>query len=392
MKETFNPSILALATTVTSTDGIGVYTAEFLLSITRILPAAECAVVALEVGNDQVFPAHWEIITANGRTGYGIRAMVAALRQRPDDIIVFHVGLLPLAWIAAQLCGAKLTIIAYGWDVSVHLNRLRRVLATRVDRTAAISRHTALALDRFFQPRLPRKAAEVFLLPPTFNDNRYIRDPAAGHSFREQYGFAAEDFLLLTVARLESSERCKGHDRVIRALPFLLASEPSIKYVIVGKGDDTPRLQSLVDSLGLTNLVRFIGRVENPSAAYSACDLFVMPSTQEGFGIVFIEALACGLPVVAGAVDGSASALLWGELGFLCDPYDGGSVASAISLAIKSLRSNEARSDPAFLRARVVDAFGREAFDQRLWKLLNTQSCQDASTAHPISPAREASA
>lgn len=384
MKKIFNPSILALATTVTSTDGIGAYSAEFLLSITRILPAAGCTVVALEVGDDQVFPAHWELRTAKGRTGYGIRVMVAALRQRPDEIIVFHVGLLPLAWIVARLCGAKLTIIAYGWDVSVHLNRMRRILATRVDRAAAISRHTALALDKFFQPGLPRKTSEVFLLPPTFDDDRYVRDTVAGRSFRERYGFADDDVLLLTVARLESSERGKGHDRVIRALPHLLVATPSIKYVVVGKGDDAPRLQALVDRLGLGDVVRFLGRVDDPSEAYSACDLFVMPSTQEGFGIVFIEALACGLPVVAGAMDGSASALLWGELGFLCDPYDESSVARAISLAIESSHSTEGRSDPAFLRARVVDAFGREAFDQRLSQFLITQGYENASATRPI--------
>lgn len=373
MKEV-RTGILALATTVTSTDGVGVYTSEFLSSIGRLFPDSTCAVVALDIADDQTFPEHWPVRTTKGRFDYTFRAVAIAVRYRPAEIIVFHVGLLPAAWIAAHACGARITLITYGWDVSRYLNRLRRVLATRVHRAVAISRHTAVALENFFQPGLPRNSSTISLLPPTFDDDVYHRDLPAGRSFRAQYGLSDGDFLLLTVGRLDSSERDKGHDRVIRALPLLLRTEPSLKYVIVGVGDDIARLQFLADELDLTEVVHFLGRVDDLPGAYSGCDLFVMPSTQEGFGIVFIEALACGLPVVAGALDGSASAVLWGEIGFLCDPYDVESVARAVHSAMNSLRAGDSRSDPAPLRQRVISKFGRDAFDQRLWELLKERA------------------
>lgn len=101
MKEV-RTGILALATTVTSTDGVGVYTSEFLSSIGRLFPDSTCAVVALDIADDQTFPEHWPVRTTKGRFDYTFRAVAIAVRYRPAEIIVFHVGLLPAAWIAAH--------------------------------------------------------------------------------------------------------------------------------------------------------------------------------------------------------------------------------------------------------------------------------------------------
>jgi glycosyltransferase involved in cell wall biosynthesis len=144
--------------------------------------------------------------------------------------------------------------------------------------------------------------------------------------------------------------------------------------VVVGEGEDAIRLRAIADELGVASVVTFTSYQENLRACYSACDLFVMPSTQEGFGIVFLEALACGVPVVAGGVDGSVSATLWGDLGYLCDPYEPASLERAIRRALEGKATGESRSDPNFLHREVVRAFGRSAFDDRLKQLMRRGS------------------
>jgi glycosyltransferase involved in cell wall biosynthesis len=94
-----------------------------------------------------------------------------------------------------------------------------------------------------------------------------------------------------------------------------------------------------------------------------------MPSTQEGFGIVFLEALASGRPVVAGGIDGSIEAVCWGELGFLCDPLDPTSVEETIRRAIDAFDGPDLRVDATYLRSQVELRFGSDAFDESLAQL-----------------------
>lgn len=135
---------------------------------------------------------------------------------------------------------------------------------------------------------------------------------------------AEGDIILLTVARV--SER-KGHDLVIRSLPKILRRHPQVKYLIVGKGPDTERLKKLSVDLGVGDKVVFCGFVPDEELPdyYRLCDLYVMPNREvfdstdsiEGFGISFIEASACGKPVIGGRSGGAVEAIAEGESGFL---------------------------------------------------------------------------
>ena len=106
--------------------------------------------------------------------------------------------------------------------------------------------------------------------------------------------------MLLTVGRMDSRERYKGHDLVIAALPALVAKGHDVAYVIIGDGDDRARLENLARDTGMSERVHFLGAVEPERLveAYRMADLFVMPSTGEGFGIAFLEAMACGTPAL----------------------------------------------------------------------------------------------
>jgi phosphatidylinositol alpha-1,6-mannosyltransferase len=142
--------------------------------------------------------------------------------------------------------------------------------------------------------------------------------------------------VLLTVGRLV--ER-KGIDTTLRALPAILERVPDACYLIVGTGEYLPRLEALVAELGLGEQVIFAGRVPRDElvAHYQLCDLFVMPNRElanhdtEGFGLVFLEANACGKAVVSGMAGGVVEAVRHGETGLNVDGTDVDAVATAIT-------------------------------------------------------------
>ena len=162
--------------------------------------------------------------------------------------------------------------------------------------------------------------------------------------------------VLLTVGRMPSKERYKGQDRVIEALPALVAAGHDVIYIVSGEGADRPRLEQLAHEVGVSDRVRFVGALprERLIEAYRMADLFVMPSTTEGFGIVFLEAMACGTPAMGLDSDGSRDALCDGELGSFADPND---LAGSISKALSRPKPN-----PDALHAAVQARFGHASF------------------------------
>jgi glycosyltransferase involved in cell wall biosynthesis len=144
--------------------------------------------------------------------------------------------------------------------------------------------------------------------------------------------------VLLTIGRLPGSERYKGHDRIIALLDKLSAAVPDLAYLIVGDGNDRPRLEELVKKTGNQNRVVFAGRIAEAEKIdhYNLADAFAMPSLSEGFGFVFLEAAAGGLPVLGGSRDGSRDALVDGRLGVMVDPEDQGDLFEGLVRILKS--------------------------------------------------------
>jgi len=148
--------------------------------------------------------------------------------------------------------------------------------------------------------------------------------------------------ILLTISRLENR---KGHDMVIKCIKEIIKEEPNIKYLIGGTGEEEPALKSLVLKLKLEEHVEFLGEISPELLVdyYNLCDIFVMPNREledgntEGFGIVFLEANACGKPVIGGKTGGVSSAIKDGYNGFLVD----GNSVQEISNAILRLLKND---------------------------------------------------
>lgn len=143
--------------------------------------------------------------------------------------------------------------------------------------------------------------------------------------------------VLLTFGRMAGEERAKGFDEMIDLMPRLIQDVPNIVYVAAGDGSDRERLQTKVDKLGLGERVIFTGRVADAekSSLYGLADVYVMPSHGEGFGFVVLEALACGVPVVASEADGTREAVRDGVLGILVDPTSPDSIRAGILAGLK---------------------------------------------------------
>ncbi len=159
----------------------------------------------------------------------------------------------------------------------------------------------------------------------------------AGTGLFERHGLLGRK-ILLTVAR---QVRRKGIDYVIRALPEMLRSRPELAYVLVGDGPDRARLERVAQECGVADSVLFLGSLSDQDVidAYQTCDLFIMTARDElpdveGFGLVFLEAGACGKPVVGSWAGGVPDAVVHEETGLLADPHDCSEIAGAVLLIL----------------------------------------------------------
>lgn len=265
-----------------------------------------------------------------GRLAWSGYAFAMAARERFDVIFCGHLYAAPLAAVLARICNARLWLQAHGIDAWQAPGKLIEAAVSRADLVTAVSRYTRRCLLGW-SDLAPQR---VRVLPNTVSNDYVVRPRRA--DLVQRYGLAGRK-VILTVGRLSSSERYKGHDRVIAALPGIVARCPSAVYLIVGTGDDAPRLEAEATRLGVRERVVFAGQVPRDELPdhFALADVFAMPSTGEGFGIVFLEAARSGLPVVAGNRDGSVDALADGAIGRLIDPRDPVELADAILTALE---------------------------------------------------------
>ncbi|MCC7419587.1 MAG: glycosyltransferase family 4 protein [Planctomycetaceae bacterium] len=233
-----------------------------------------------------------------------------------------HVGrCLPegwVAWLLKQLSGVSYTCFVHGEDVetaasSRELSFMVRRILSSADRLIANSQNTA----RLIREGWNVPSERITVLYPGCDTTRFVPAPRDA-LVRQQLGWNNRP-TLLTVGRLQKR---KGHDVLIQSLPFLREAVPDILYAVIGDGEERPALERLTRDLQLTDHVQFLGEVDDRTMirAYQQCDLFTLPNRQvgrdiEGFGMVLVEAQACGRPVVAGASGGTRETMLPGETG-----------------------------------------------------------------------------
>ncbi len=251
----------------------------------------------------------------SGALHYSVRALADAVRREHFDFVFCgHLHMMPLAVIISKLSGAPIWLQLHGIEAWGRRTGLFRWCVEQADFVTAVSRHTRRRFLRWANVDPNR----VFILPNTVGEQ--FTPEGNRMKAKEMYGLAGKR-VLLTVSRLAKSEKYKGHERVIRCLPKIAEEVGDLVYVIAGDGDLRCELEEIVRRERLEGVVVFTGEIENSElpTLYRAADVFVMPSSGEGFGIVYLEALACGTPVIAGDSDGARDPLQNGNLGVLAD-------------------------------------------------------------------------
>jgi glycosyltransferase involved in cell wall biosynthesis len=297
------------------------------------------------------------------------------LWQRPNLVISTHINFTPAAYWLKRLTGIPYWIVAHGTESwTIQRPTLQKALY-HADRILAVSSYTR---DRILNAH-NLNPENVSLLPNTFDEHRFRIAPKP-QKLLERYGLTANQPLILTVGRLDSRDRYKGYDQILHALPKIRSSIPNIHYIIVGKGDDRSRLEQLIHQLQLQDCVTLAGFIPDRELCdhYNLCDLFAMPSKGEGFGIVYLEALACGKPVLGGNQDGAIDALRQGELGALVNPDDVDAIAQTIVQILQGTYPNSLIYQPELLRQKVIEYFSFDSFKKTLGDLIKTSKILEA--------------
>ena len=299
--------------------------------------------------------------------GFATQLLGYGIWQHPRLAIASHLNFTPVAYWLKYLRGIPYWTIAHGveaWNIQ------RPILKTALhhaDLILAVSNYTR---DRLLQEQ-HLDPAKVLLLPNTFDSDRFRIGPKPPYLLK-RYRLSPNTKILLTVCRLDSQEQYKGYDRLLQALPIIIDKIPQIHYLIVGKGDDRSRIEHLIQELNLQQHVTLAGFIPDRELCdhYNLCDLFAMPSKGEGFGIVYLEALACGKPTVGGNQDGAMDALCAGKLGALVDPDDVEAIAQTAIQILQGQYPNSLVYQPEALRQQVMEIFGFERFAETLAELL----------------------
>ncbi len=355
--------------------GIQTYSAFFLQAIQNLYPDAEYDIFIKhdkKPSSDFTSVAKTRFhcagtIPLSLRTpGFAAQLFGQGILQNPDVIISTHLNFTQVAYQLKRLRGIPYWTIAHGveaWNIDNPklLNALHHA-----DRILAVSRYTG---DRLLKEQNlnPQK---VSILPNTFDADKFLPAPKPTYLL-ERHQLKPEQPIILTVARLSASEQYKGYDQIIRAMPKIRSLIPDVHYIIVGKGDDKFRIEQLITELKLETCVTLAGFVPDTELAdyYNLCNLFAMPSKGEGFGIVYLEALACGKPVLGGNQDGAIDALCHGKLGALVNPDDIDQIAENIILILQGTYPNSFIYQPQSLRQMVIDTFGFGQFQKGVAEL-----------------------
>ena len=302
-------------------------------------------------------PVELEVRGADGsRLTFLVSAIRASRAGRHDlTIACSHLHLAPAARLVQLLAGAapRPIVVLCGIEAWVPLRALER-WALKGSDLAAISQHTA---DRFKEANADFRDAVVSVCHPGV---------AAVSAAAPRFG---ESPIALIVARMSAAERYKGHDALLEIWPRVLERHPEAVLAVVGDGDDRIRLEEKAKDLDLHGAVTFAGRVGDSALAglYARCRFFVMPSRDEGFGLVFLEAMRAAKPCIC-ATGAAAEIVENGATGIVIDPGDSSALLAAILQLYDDSAMCKRLGDAG--RARFLSEFTDRHFQARFARLI----------------------
>ena len=304
----------------------------------------------------------------------GAAAIEVLIRERPHIVQLAtafdgYLGLQLHRWF-----GLPFVIYAHGNDILDIATSSWPKPKRSLQRAACI-----LANSRFTAELVANggvRPEKIMVLHPGCDVERFQPRTAPGPLRQKLLGDHYRGRVIVTIGNLVQR---KGHDMVIRALPTILQHVPDAVYLIVGDGPYRGELEKLATEGGLRGRVIFVGRIRHEQLpdVYALADVFVMPSRMqleacdvEGFGLVFLEASACGKPIVAGRSGGISDAVVDGTTGFLVEPCDVGDVARRIAQILQSPALARQLGEQG--RERVLHEFTWDHFARRLRAILSS--------------------
>lgn len=302
-----------------------------------------------------------------GKARFAVTALRAA-RRRAKLVLAAHPNLGPVVqFMSAAAPKLKKIICTHGIEVWEPLSGMRRRALRRADVVLAPTQDTANHVAA--QQQVPRERIVVlpWALDPQFEE---LAGQVSGKGLPQGFPYGP---VILTVGRWNSSERYKGMDTLITALPRLLTDRPEVQLVAVGEGDDRGWLENLAEKNGVRRHVHFLSGLSYAELAgcYSACDVFALPSSGEGFGLVFLEAMAFGKPVIGGLHGGAPEIIQDGVTGYLVPHGDAMQLATSIETLLRD--PEMAREMGARGKQRVENEFRFSVFAKALKKILREQ-------------------
>lgn len=317
-----------------------------------------------EADGNIYFPA--EIFT--GFAAQKSKCIISAVKEgkNAEIIIISHINLLIAGWLIKKINpAAKIILMAHGIEIWGDLNSHKRKMLNICDKILCVSHFTLKKIAQKNHLPLTKLAVLNNCLDPYLN-NQF--NAVKNTLLRKKYFFTSEDTVLLTLTRLSARDRYKGYDVILEAMKNLVAKNKNIKYLLAGGSSSKEKMfiEELIIRYNLQKNVVLGGYIaENELAAHFAmADLYVMPSTKEGFGIVFIEAMYYGIPVIAGNKDGSTDALLNGRLGLLIEPNN----SIEIEVAITKIMNNKITYKPD--HSLLMENFGYEVYKKNIENFL----------------------
>jgi phosphatidylinositol alpha-1,6-mannosyltransferase len=289
-----------------------------------------------------------------------------------DTIVLSHIHLSSIVMIVKALSPSKqIILIAHGIEVWKKLSSVQQKVLQQANIILAVSAFTKQKLVEVHGINQGKITVFHNTIDPCFSWPGEFKKP---QYLLERYNLKQQAPVIFTLTRLSYSEKYKGYDKVMQIIPFLKKRFPDVKYILSGQPDtrEEKRLVDLKETNNIKDEVLLTGFVKEEEVTdhYLLADVFILPSRKEGFGIVFIEAMACGVPVIGGNQDGTADALQQGELGCLVDPDDEIGMLEVLEniLSVKDkIAGNSIKKE---LQQKVMKSFGFEIFKQNLKKVL----------------------
>ncbi|PWB83090.1 MAG: hypothetical protein C3F11_08445 [Methylocystaceae bacterium] len=327
--------ILYITTGCFDKGGISRYCRYQISALRSLYGASNVEALSLLGPDTHAFESPFELAW-HGRNGgfldkakLSLRALAHAVAARPDAIHIAHVNLGPLAVHLNRMCGARTFLNVYGLEVWSSLSERRLRAMRAIDRVIADCHSTG---DYVFGAGMTTSEPDVIW--DCVDLERFVPGECAPEIL-SKYGLPdkRQGFVVLSLGRLAKRAAHKGYDRLIEAIARARRRNSDIRLVIAGHGDDRPRLEQLVERLGLADSVTFPGSIseEDLPDVYRSASLFSLVSDRgegrgEGIPLTPLEAMSCGTPIIVGNQDGSKEAVLDSDggiaNGYVIDPFD----------------------------------------------------------------------